>query len=452
MRELEELEAREFWSSWYCDNPQCDGEPHGEWTERHARVAQRPPAGDWFVWMLMSGRGFGKSRAGSEWIAHQARSNPRSEWAVVAPTWNDVRKCAQDPGAGLVHTLGDSLASFNSSIGTFKLHNGAIIHLASADKPDRLRGYNLWGAWCDELSSWRYDDTWHLGLIPAIRIGEKPRVVVTTTPKPVPLVKLLAERKDGSVVLTAGSTWDNAKNLAPTALEELRKRYEGTRAGRQELFGELLLDVPGALWTIDIIDAARRNNAPVDLVRVVVAVDPAVTAGDDADETGIIVCALDELGHGWVLADLSCRDSPNGVAQTVVNAYHSYHADKIVAEVNNGGDYIGALVKSVDADVAYGVVRASRGKWLRAEPVAAAYEQGRVHHLGVFAELETQMCSMTPGVDLAHDDRLDACVYGLTELGLIGAGVTWEQVYQPFDGKKVEEREERNPWLDPVLA
>lgn len=401
----------------------------------------------------MSGRGFGKSRAGAEWLADKARQHPSSEWAVVAPTAKDWRKCAEDPTSGLIAILqGDlreDVAGYNRSLGKIRLKNGAIIHLESADKPDRLRGYNLWGAWTDEISSWRYRDAWDAGLAPALRLGPHPQICATTTPKPVPLVRDLAERDDGSVTLTTGSTWDNADNLAPMALAELRKRYEGTRLGRQELFGELLLDVPGALWTIDIISDGRRSKPPENTIKLVVSVDPAVTAGEDSDETGIIVAAVDDLGHGWVIEDLTCRSSPDTVARTLCDAYHRHRADWVIGEVNNGGDYIGALIHTVDADIPFKSIRATRGKVLRAEPVAAAYEQGRVHHLGVFGDLESQMCSMVPGIELEHDDRLDAMVYAMTELGLAGAGITWEEVYAPPSEREEEgefEMPEHDPW------
>ena len=264
-------------SRWYCDRKECDGNPHGEWrwcehadgdhdaTCRHARSNQRPPADDrWNIWLLLAGRGFGKSRAGCEWIVDQALRYENSSWGVVAPTWNDVRKCADDPGMGLSFRLGSDLRSYNRTLGIMSLQNGATIHLASADKPDRLRGYNFWGCWADELAAWRYPETWTAALMPALRIGPHPRVVVTTTPKTVRLVRDLLDRTDGSVAVTRGSTWDNSLNLAGTALEELKIRYEGTRIGRQELYGELLLDTPGALWNLDTIDRTRAVLVGVD--------------------------------------------------------------------------------------------------------------------------------------------------------------------------------------------
>jgi phage terminase large subunit-like protein len=685
-------------SEWYCDNIYCDGKPHGEWILPHCRPAQRPPDSDWFIWLLMSGRGFGKSRCAAEWLVREANKHPNTEWAVVAPTGFDARKCAEDLTAGIIAIAPkETVVKYNRTLGDIYLSNKAIIHLISADKPDRLRGFNLAGAWCvaegekivttrgnipieevvvgdkvatrqgwkrvtdskrtgvnkpvilintqdglslrctpnhkvfangvwcdaanlqsgdvlttwmdyslmdlphggngkisggittsrwgdieglpgfswrkrfgagitalsrmvtksiikmktrlmtvlkiwnswidtnigsitaqqmglkgqpllatqvpwlcgpndktkfefalsagtttrldqpipaivenavefghaivvtvndskcsdvydltvedaheffangilvhncDELSSWRYPDAWHLGLLPTLR--EKrvdPRVVVTTTPKPVTLLRQLIEEKDpdivdrGSIVITTGSTFDNADNLAPKFLAEMRARYEGTRRGRQELYGELLTDVDGALISQDMIDGPRVRestngkgaNVPQDifLSRIVIAVDPATTSGEESDETGIIVCAKGVDNRGYILADLSCKESPDGWAKIVARAYDQYDADRVVAEKNQGGDMVESVVRSVHPNIAYRGVAAKVGKKLRAEPIAALYEQGKVSHVGYFAELEDQWTTWIPDA-AAHQkspDRVDALVHGLTELGLIG--------------------------------
>ena len=328
-----------------------------------------------------------------------------------------------------------TIAKYNRTLGDIYLTNKAIIHLISADKPDRLRGFNLAGAWCDELSSWRYPDAWHLGLLPTLREQRvDPRVVVTTTPKPVTLLRSLVEEDHelGSIIVTRGSTFDNADNLAPKFLEEMRSRYEGTRRGRQELYGELLTDVDGALVSQDMIDGPRLRestngkgaNVPVDifLSRIVVAVDPATTSGEESDETGIIVCAKGVDNRGYILADLSCKESPDGWAKIVAKAYDQYGADRVIAEKNQGGDMVERIVRSVHPNIAYKGVAAKVGKKLRAEPIAALYEQGKVSHVGYFAELEDQWCTWIPDA-AAHQkspDRVDALVHGLTELGLIG--------------------------------
>lgn len=426
-------------SRWFCDRAGCDGAPHGplwHWCDhpvdgthdkscRHARAAQRPPDGDWFVWLLLSGRGFGKSRAAAEWIVDQARNAEPGEWAVLARSAEDVRKNAEDMDAGLVKVAGPHLRQYNRSLMRLTLDNGSVIHLLSADKPDRLRGYNLMGAWCDELASWRYPDTWHMTLLPALRESKgEPRVVVTTTPRPVKLLKELMDGvSTGATVVTTGSTFDNAANLAPRFITEMRERYDGTRVGRQELQGELLFDSPGAVVSQDMINGARlrpedfKTDKRDTLVRIVVAVDPATTYGEKADETGIIVCGKDGDGHGYVLDDLSCRTSPRRWAKTVVNAYERWHADRIVTEENQGGKAWEAIFRAENPTVAYTGTRAKVGKRLRAEPITALYEQGRIHHVGSFNELEDQLTSWEPDSGLSPD-RLDALVHGFTELGL----------------------------------
>ena len=423
-------------SAWYCDNRNCDGKPHNGWNWKHCRANQRPPESDWFVWLLMSGRGFGKSRTAAEWLVNEAAKYPRTEWAVVAPTGLDVAKCFNDLRVG-INTVGkygqpDSLiAKYNQTLHDATLTNGAIIHGVSADKPDRLRGFNLAGAWCDELSSWRYPDSWDLGLIPAIRDDSvEPRVVVTTTPKPVILLRRLVDEEQtspdgismGSTVITRGTTFDNQDNLAARTIRELRARYEGTLRGRQELYGELLTGSEGALITQDMIDATRLREKPnIVMVRTVVAVDPAMTSGEDADETGIIVCSRGIDGRGYVLADLSCKESPDGWARIAAKAYDDWGADRVVAEKNQGFDMVESIVRSVHPNIAYKGVHASQGKKLRAEPIAALYEQGKVSHVGVFDQLEDQWTNWIPDAKgQKSPDRVDALVHGLTELGLIG--------------------------------
>jgi phage terminase large subunit-like protein len=256
-------------------------------------------------------------------------------------------------------------------------------------------------------------------LLFGLRLGADPRAVVTTTPKPTAIIRRLLA--DPTVAVTRGTTYDNRANLAPAFLEQIVRRYEGTRLGRQELLAELLDDVPGALWTCDMIERARLGKGMhPELSRVVVAIDPAVTSGEDSDETGIVVAGRDSRGHGYVLADLSGRMPAIEWARRAVAAYRDWRADRIVAEVNQGGDMVEATVRMVDANVPYHAVRASRGKAVRAEPVAALYEQGRVHHVGAHPQLEDQMCAFTADLDRAaaghSPDRVDALVWALSEL------------------------------------
>lgn len=286
-----------------------------------------------------------------------------------------------------------------------------------ADNPDAGRGYNLAGVWADEIAKWRYPyESWVEGIAPALRIGERPRAVVTTTPKPIRVLREWISRTDGSVAVTRGSTFDNASNLSTAALTELQARYQGTRVGRQELYGELLDDVEGALWTRRIIDDYRITpDLMPNLIRVVVAIDPAVTSGEESDETGIVVAGRSADGHFYVLSDKSCRTTPDHWARIAIAQYEEHKADKVVAETNNGGDMVVMLLNTVNPMVPVKKVSATRGKRVRAEPVSSLYEQGRVHHVGLFPQLEDQMIVWTPD-NPDSPDRLDALVWALTEL------------------------------------
>jgi phage terminase large subunit-like protein len=350
--------------------------------------------------------------------AKYAIEHPRARIAIVATNHRDVRRVMLEGESGLLAVLNRygvlAPGGYNRVNGEVRLINGSVFFTYSAETPDSLRGPQHHRAYCDELAAWEYPDTWDQMQF-GLRLGDHPQAVVATTPRPTPLVRGLLQRPDTHV--TRGSTFDNAQHLAPTFLEAVRDRYEGTRLGRQELYAEVLDDVEGALWTAAGIDALRVPAAP-DLVRVVVAIDPAVTSGDDADETGIVVAGAAADGHVYVLADRSTRDTPQAWMLRALAAYDEHHADRLVAEVNNGGDLIEAMVRSqAGTRVAYRKVTASRGKRTRAEPVAALYEQGRVHHVGGLAQLEDQMCSWTPESGTSPD-RLDALVWAITDLAL----------------------------------
>jgi len=385
-----------------------------------SRPNQWTPDGTWYVWLILAGRGWGKTRTGAEDMAHYAMTHDDSRIGIVAPTAAAVRDVCVEGESGLLGIIPAPLVrTWNRSLGEMVLTNGSSFKLFSADEPDRLRGYQFHRAWCDELAAWRYPDAWDQ-LLFGLRLGDHPRVVITTTPRPVLLVRQLLQR-DG-VVVTRGSTFENAANLAPAALAQLRERYAGTRIGRQELEAEILDDVPGALWQRDRIDELRTKVHP-DLARVVVAIDPSGGSDEGHDEQGIIVAGKGVDGHAYILDDASCRMSPDGWGRRAVNAYHMRNADRIVAEANFGGQMVAHVVKTVDPLVAYKEVHASRGKRTRAEPVAALYEQGRVHHVGSFPELEDQLCTWTPDSFDGSPDRLDALVWALTELMLGSVGV-----------------------------
>lgn len=376
----------------------------------------------------MGGRGAGKTRAGAEWVRAKALGlSPLGDVraqriALVGETIGDARRVMVEGVSGLlsVHCAGER-PRFEPSKGQLVWPSGAIAQLFSAEDPDGLRGPQFDAAWCDEVAKWRHPQrTWDM-LQFALRLGAQPQLVATTTPRPIPLIKKLLA--DGGTVVTRAATGDNAANLAPTFIEEMTRRYAGSALGRQELLGELVDDTSGALWRRDWIDVHRVAAAP-ELSAVVVAVDPPVTATAESDACGIVVAGLGADGRAYVIDDRTLQGrEPMVWARAVIAAYADYMADRVVAEVNQGGDLVVTVLRQVDSNVAVRQVRATRGKWLRAEPVAALYAQGRVVHVGTFEALEDQMCLF--GVDgLAKGrspDRLDALVWALTDL-MIGAG------------------------------
>ena len=404
-----------------------------DWRYR-ARPEQLPPVESWRVWLLMAGRGFGKTRCGAEWVRAEVKAG-RRRIALVGPTAADARDVMVEGEAGILAISPDhERPLYEPSKRRLTWRNGAVATTFSADEPERLRGPQHDAAWCDELGAWRYPEAWDM-LMFGMRLGADPRTVVTTTPRPAKLIRDLV--RDPTCVVTRGSSYENRANLAGAFLQQIIKKYEGTRLGRQELNAELLDDVPGALWSRALIEAARPPMGFVmpDLVRVVVAIDPAASSGEDADETGIIVAGKDKDSRGYVLADLSGHHTPIEWARIAVAAYKSHGADRIVAEVNNGGEMVEATLRVVDDNVAYTAVHATRGKVVRAEPVAALYEQGRIRHMGAFTALEDQMCEFTPDLDRSKPkrdptdpsslgmggarsspDRADALVWAFTEL------------------------------------
>jgi predicted phage terminase large subunit-like protein len=387
-----------------------------KWLEK-ARPEQLPPGGNWRLWLILAGRGFGKTRTGAEETAWRAMCGP-IRFAIVAPTFQDARNTCVEGESGLLSVLEPAglVSKWNRSNGEIELTSGAKGQIFAAEEPNRLRGPQFHWAWCDELSSWRYDDAWDQ-LMFGLRLGSDPRVMVTTTPKPNPLTKrLLCE---AGTVITTGSTFDNAANLAPSALAALKSRYEGTRLGRQELYAHMLDDTPGALWTRGMI-AAAAGIIPDTFKRVVVAVDPSGSDGERGDSQGIVVAGLGHDGRAYVLEDASLRASPSEWGARAVLAYAQHKADRIVAEANYGGAMVQAVIQTHGPNLPVKLVNASRGKIVRAEPVAALYEQGRVTHVRGLTDLEDQMCQMT-GDGYAGEgspDRVDALVWALTDLML----------------------------------
>lgn len=371
-----------------------------------------------YIHLFMAGRGWGKSFVGSNWLAEQAATHPDTEWAVIAPTWRACEMFCINGSSGVLRALlPGEVESTNLSALTIRLTNGSTIYGYTADKPDRLRGANLSGAWVDELAAMGHaDDLWGEALIPALRIGKKPQVVVTTTPRPVKLLRELLAREDGSVRVVRGKMWDNAANLSKTMLTDMMARYDGTRLGRQELDGELIEDVIGALWNRELLDETRVNQAP-SLSRIVIGVDPAVTSGEKSDYTGIVAVGKGNDGHLYVLEDATMKGTPRSCMAKAVSLYNRWSADRIVAEVNNGADYISSVLRTVDPNVPFSAVRATRGKFVRAEPISALWEQKRGHIVGSLPTLEDQMCSFTTDTK-ESPDNLDSCVWAATELNI----------------------------------
>lgn len=399
-----------------------------------ARDPQIAPDGDWQNWLILAGRGFGKTRTGAEWVREQVKLGV-SRIHLIAPTASDARDVMVEGESGLLSVCwskdrtvnGDPLGrpSYEPSKRRLTWANGAMATLFSAEEPERLRGPQAAAMWADELAAWKYArETWDMAMF-GLRLGDKPRTCITTTPKPIPLLREIM--KDPRTVITKGSTFDNAANLAPTFLGAIRDKYEGTRLGRQELEAEILDDLPGALWTRDMLDKTRVKTVP-DLQRIVVAVDPSGTRGgsDDGDEIGIVVAGKGIDGRGYILADRTCKLSPDGWGRRAVGAYREFKADRIVAERNFGGAMVEHVIRTIDAKVAYKEVTASRGKVARAEPVAALYEQGRVSHVGSMPELEDQLCNIAPEgfAGEGSPDRADALVWALTELLVDGSTYT----------------------------
>lgn len=391
-----------------------------DWEGFSARPDQIAPEGDWDIWLALAGRGWGKTRVGSEWIRREVKAGRMGRIALIAETAADARDVMVEGESGIlaVHPKADR-PLYEPSKRRLTWPNGAVATLFNATEPDQLRGPQFDGAWSDELAKWKYArDAWDM-LQFGLRLGQHPRQLVTTTPKPIEVVKAILSGQEGRVVVTRGRTLDNASNLAKPFLEKVKKRYGGTRLGRQELDGEMLGDMPGALWTFAMLDTYRLREAPK-MGRIVVAVDPAVTAGEEADEHGIIVAGktADADPRGVVLEDASLSGSPMEWARRAVSLYRSWQADSIVVEVNQGGDMVAQTIRTVDPNVNIQEVRASRGKHVRAAPIASLYEQGRISHVGAFPELESQMTQFTAeGYQGERSpDRADAMVWAFAAL------------------------------------
>jgi len=422
-----------------------------EW-DKWARKSQIAPEGDWLTWLILAGRGWGKTRAGSEWC-HESVEDTYGRLHLVGATASDARDIMIEGPSGVLNTQRPwNKVKYSPTKRLLSWENGAVGLVFSADEPERLRGEQCEAAWSDEMAAWRYPEAWsqlQLGL----RLGSLPRNVVTTTPRPTREIKELA--KAPTTHVTHGITYENIFNLAPAFIQEVIRVYEGTRFGRQELYADILDDAPGALWTHEGIEENRisKNEAPEKYDRLVVGVDPAVSFSSEASETGIIVAGK-ERKRAYVLADHTARLKPEEWAKKVVSLSNKYDA-LVVAEKNQGGDMVAHTINVYDPLVPVKLVSATKAKYVRAEPVATAYERGLVKHVGTFDKLEDQMCSYEPGFDMDSPDRLDALVWAMTELvvgqrpapvAMLGANTQSGSSY--WAGAKGT-KESTTPWLSP---
>jgi phage terminase large subunit-like protein len=391
--------------------------------ELWARANQLPPAGDWRLWLILAGRGFGKTRAGAEWVRSAARQ-PDARIALVGASLGEARSVMVEGESGVLAVCpAGRRPAFEPSLRRITWANGAQATLYSAQEPDSLRGPQHSHAWCDEIAKWenvggKAIAAWD-NLLFGLRLGEHPRALATTTPRAVPLLQRLLGENDASI--TRGRTEDNAGHLPARFIRDIRRSFGKSLLGRQELDGELIEDLPGALWSRAMLENCRDAAASSPLMRVVVGVDPPASAGGDA--CGIIVCALGEDGNACVLADASvAKASPERWARAAAQAAQAWKADRVVAEANQGGAMVASVLRAADIALPLRLVHASKGKVARAEPVAALYEAGRVRHAGMFPALEDELCGLIAGGSYQgpgrSPDRADALVWALTELML----------------------------------
>lgn len=393
-----------------------------------ARPEQLEPAGNWNTWVALAGRGWGKTRAGAEWVRHRIRSGDKIVHCV-APTKGDVRRVMVEGDSGLLNVCwsGDEtyrgkhigFPVWSPTNNSLTWENGSKAVFFSAEDPERLRGPQAYSAWCDELCAWRNaQDTWDMMMF-GLRLGKHPKVFVTTTPKTTKLIRTILD--DEKTTVSTGSTYDNAANLADTFLDAVRKTYEGTRLGRQELYAEILDEASGALWNRTLLAKCEIEKDEVpNLSRIVVSIDPAITSNAESDMTGIVVAGVDQEGIAYVLEDHTGRYTPQQWAAKAVELYHEHMADRVVAERNQGGDMVRHTLHTEDENLPVKLVHASRGKMARAEPVSALYEQNKVKHVRGLNDLEDQMVQWEPLGSIGSPDRLDALVWALTDLSLNG--------------------------------
>ncbi len=389
-----------------------------DWDGWWARPSQRLPEGDWVTWLILAGRGFGKTRTGAETVRQWIKDYPYVN--LIGATTDDARSIMIEGESGIMAICPrDERPVYKAQHRAMYWPNGAKSLVFSADEPDRLRGKQHMKLWADELCAWRYAEAYDQASL-GLRIGDNPQAIITTTPRATKQLKEII--KESSTVVTHGTTYDNRQHLAKAFYDKIITRYENTRMGRQELLAEILEEVPGALWNRSLIEKARLKEVPknVRIIRCLVGVDPAVSTNENSNETGIITAAQDNQGHFYVFSDRSGVYTPEEWARETVAQYDLHKADRVIAEANQGGDMVERTLRVVRNSLPVTLVHASRGKVTRAEPIAAMYEQGRVHHVGAFPMLEDQMCQFTPDFDRTKmgysPDRVDALVWAMTAL------------------------------------
>ncbi len=393
-----------------------------------ARPEQINPPGTWSIWLYLAGRGAGKTRTGSEWIKYRVNVGKGRHIALVSQSAGDARDVMVEGESGILAIYGDNdpgRPKYEPSKRRIVWPNGAQATIYTAEDPDQLRGPSHDTAWVDEIATFRnISDLWS-NLMLGLRLGDS-RCFISTTPRAIPFIKSLVDPSRTDIYVTKGRTRDNFENLSKPFLNEIITKYEGTRLGRQELEAEILEDIEGALWSRSTLDKNRVREAPKEMVKIVVAIDPTVATAETATETGIIVMGKTANNHGYCLADKSLTASPLGWAKKAVRAYHNFDANKIVAEKNNGGEMVTLTIQTHDKNVPVKLVWASRGKLIRAEPVAALDEQGKLHMVGSYPKLEDELCTYEG--EGSSPNRLDAYVWAATDLlvgGKYSRGLVW---------------------------
>lgn len=407
----------------YLASLSADGKQKLAWDLSHSwewigRPSQQIPKGEWVVWLILAGRGFGKTRTGAETVRHWVKSCPFVN--LIGATADDARDIMIEGESGILAICPpEERPLYIPSKRRLEWPNGAVSLIFTADEPERLRGKQHGKLWADELAAWRYADAWDQAMF-GLRLGDNPQAVVTTTPRPTEIVRVLV--KSPSTVITRGSTYDNAANLAKAFLSKIVEKYEGTRIGRQELNAEILDDNPGALWKRAQIDATRISPVKMPrLVYVAVGVDPGGSSAEGSDQTGIVAVGRDaqQPPHYYAIGDYTLLGTPAEWGAAAVKAYDDHEANKIVAEKNYGGEMVGSVIHNTRPGVPFDLPSATRGKDIRAEPVSLLYEQGRFHHVGHFPKLEDEMCEWVPGEKRSKSpNRMDALVWGAYGCGV----------------------------------